>query len=115
MARINIRIGPMIQFNNSETPSTFVFLKTSFNLPYFTFVNGGYIINIRPIAKGILVVPVEKELMIVAEDGMKYPIATPITIATKIHSVRNRSKKLNFFLSCAGAQWFADIDFFFLL
>jgi hypothetical protein len=29
----------------------------------FYFANGGYIIRIRPIAKGILVVPKENELM----------------------------------------------------
>jgi hypothetical protein len=29
----------------------------------FYFANGGYIIRIRPIAKGILVVPEENELM----------------------------------------------------
>jgi hypothetical protein len=30
---------------------------------YFYLANGGYIIRISPIAKGILVVPLEKELM----------------------------------------------------
>jgi hypothetical protein len=33
--------------------------------------NGGYIIKINPTAKGILVVPDEKELMKLEEDGIK--------------------------------------------
>ena len=53
----------MIQLSSKETPSTLVFLKTSFSFPYFTLVNGGYIISISPIAKGILVVPEENELI----------------------------------------------------
>ena len=103
-------MGPITQLSNKETPSTFVFLNTSFNLSYFTLVKGGYIININPIASGILVVPVENELMKVDEEGKKYPIPTPIAMAKKIHRVRNLSKKLNFFLSSAGAQLFADIN-----
>ena len=63
MASTNISMGPITQFNNKETPNTLVFLKTSFNLSYLTLVKGGYIISIRPIASGILVVPVENELM----------------------------------------------------
>ena len=35
-------------------------------------------------ANGILVVPVENELMNVDDDGKKYPIATPTAIAKKI-------------------------------
>ena len=66
-----MRMGPMIQLSNNETLNTFVFLNTSFSLSYFTFVNGGYIINIKPMASGILVVPDEKELMNVAEEGKK--------------------------------------------
>jgi len=42
----------------------------------------------RPIAKGILVVPEEKELIRPEEDGIKYPVPTPIAIAIKIHRVR---------------------------
>lgn len=49
----------MIQLSNKDTPSTLVFLKTSLSFSYFTLVNGGYIIRISPIAKGILVVPEE--------------------------------------------------------
>ena len=73
---------------------------------YFTFANGGYIINIKPMAKGILVVPLENELIKPEDDGIKFPIATPIAMARNIHKVRYRSKKLNFFLSATGAQWF---------
>ena len=99
----------MIQLSNNETLSTLVFLKTSFSLSYRTFVKGGYIINIKPIAKGILVVPEENELMKVDEEGKKFPMATPMAIAKKIHKVRYLSKKPSFFLSCAGAQLFIDI------
>ena len=60
-------------------------------------VNGGYIIKTNPIAKGIFVVPEEKELIKSAELGIKYPIATPINIAKKIQSVKNRSKNPNLF------------------
>ena len=63
--------GPITQLSNNETPNTFVFLNTSFNLSYFTFANGGYIININPTAKGIFVVPEENELMKLEEDGKK--------------------------------------------
>jgi hypothetical protein len=35
-----------------------------------------------------LVVPLEKELIKLPLEGMKYPIATPTAIARKIHSVK---------------------------
>jgi hypothetical protein len=38
----------------------------------FYFANGGYIIRIRPIAKGILVVPKENELMKSPLEGKKF-------------------------------------------
>jgi hypothetical protein len=38
------------------------------------------------------------------EEGKKYPIDTPNTMARKIHKVKYLSKKLNFFLSFTGAQ-----------
>jgi hypothetical protein len=109
IASINIRIGPTIQFRKSDVPSTFVFLNTSPIFSYRTFAKGGYIINISPTASGILVVPEENELMNPDDEGIKYPMPTPRTIAKKIHRVKNLSKKLNFFLSAAGAQLFADI------
>lgn len=40
-------------------------------------------------------------------------MATPMAIAINIHSVKYLSKKLNFFLSGAGAQLFADILLYF--
>jgi hypothetical protein len=60
-------------------------------------------------ANGILVVPSENELIKLEEDGIKYPIDTPIAMARKIQRVKYLSKKLNFFLSTAGAQLFADM------
>jgi len=58
---------------------------------------GGYIIRIRPIAIGILVLP-ELKLSINEElEGNKYPIPTPIAMAIKIQSVRYWSRKLSFF------------------
>lgn len=39
-------------------------------------------------------------------------MATPIPIAKNIHNVKYLSKKLNFFLSFAGAQWFGDMILF---
>jgi hypothetical protein len=80
--------GPIIQFKVRESVSTFVFLKTSAKRSYRTFVNGGYIIRIKPMAIGILVVPCERELIQLEEFGKKLPIPTPIAIARKIHSVR---------------------------
>ena len=70
--------------------------------------------RINPIASGIFVVPVENELINADDDGKKYPMETPTAIAKKIHKVKYRSKKLNFFLSFAGAQLFAVILFFLL-
>jgi hypothetical protein len=62
-------------------------------------------------ASGMLVVPLEKELMNEDEDGKKYPMATPDAMAKKIQSVRYRSKNPSFLRSCAGAQSFAVIRF----
>lgn len=109
IARRNMRTGPMIQLSNNETPSTFVLRKTSFILPYCTLAKGGYIININPTARGILVVPEENELTKPDDDGMKYPIPTPIAIAINIQSVRYLSKKFKRFLLYAGAQLFSKI------
>jgi hypothetical protein len=52
---------------------------------------GGYIINIRPIAIGILVVLSGEdfnESQNAAIEGKKYPEKTPINIARNIHNVR---------------------------
>jgi hypothetical protein len=71
--------------------------------------SGGYIINIKPMAKGIFVVPEEKELIKSFEDGKKFPIPTPTAMAKNIQRVRNLSKKPSFFLSTTGAQLLEDI------
>jgi hypothetical protein len=71
IASRNISIGPIIQLRNKDIPKTFVLLKTSFSFSYLTFANGGYIISIKPIAKGMFVVPEENELMNVEDDGKK--------------------------------------------
>jgi hypothetical protein len=70
---------------------------------------GGYIINIKPMANGIFVVPEEKELIKFEDCGNKFPIATPTAMAKNIQSVKNLSKKPSFFRSLTGAQLFADI------
>src|SRR4051812_27711839 len=104
-------IGPIIQLRNNDIPKTFVFLNTSFSFSYLTFAKGGYIISIKPTAKGMFVVPEENEFIIVEDEGKKYPMATPIPIAKNIHKVKYLSKKLNFFVSFAGAQLLTDIIF----
>ncbi len=58
----------------------------------FTFTKGGYIISIKPIASGMLLVPCEKELMNSELEGIKYPMDTPAAIARKIHRVRYLSR-----------------------
>ena len=62
-----------------------------------TFIKGGYIINIKPIAIGIFVVPLLNEFKMSGKVGIKYPIPTLIAIATNIHKVRFLSRKFNFF------------------
>jgi hypothetical protein len=55
-------------------------------------------------ANGILVVPLENELMNPLLDGIKYPILTPMPMAKNIHRVKFRSKNPSFFRSATGAQ-----------
>ncbi|GAA4740273.1 hypothetical protein GCM10023229_19460 [Flavisolibacter ginsenosidimutans] len=71
IARMNIKMGPIIQLRNNDIPKTFVFLNTSFSFSYLTLANGGYIIRINPTAKGMFVVPDEKELMNIEDEGKK--------------------------------------------
>jgi hypothetical protein len=71
MAKKNIKIGPTIQVMKNETNNNFLLLNKVEIFSNFTLVSGGYIININPIAKGILVVPFENELMKLADDGIK--------------------------------------------
>ena len=47
----------MIQFWTRESVRTLTFLKTSPSSSYFTLARGGYIIRMRPMAMGMLVVP----------------------------------------------------------
>src|SRR5690606_37291383 len=109
MASMNIKMGPIIQFKISETLNTLVSLNTCPRFSYFTFAKGGYIIKINPIAKGMFVVPLEKELINPVEDGIKYPIPTPIAMAIKIQRVRYLFMNPIFLRSAVGAQLFADI------
>ena len=50
-------MGPTTQFCTSERPRTLKFLNTSPSSSYLTFARGGYIMRIRPMAMGMLVVP----------------------------------------------------------
>jgi hypothetical protein len=84
----NIKNGPTIQVINKEAKSNFGFSNINGTFEKSTFVSGGYIIKIKPIARGIFVVPLENELINVDEFGMKYPIPIPIAIARKIQSVK---------------------------
>ena len=57
MASRNITKGPTIQFWINDKLNNLRLLKTTGNSSYLTFASGGYIIKIKPIAIGILVVP----------------------------------------------------------
>ena len=67
----NIKNGPTIQVINKEAKSNFGFSNINGTFEKSTFVSGGYIIKIKPIARGIFVVPLEKELINVDEFGIK--------------------------------------------
>jgi hypothetical protein len=74
-----------------DRPSILKFRKTPPSSSYFTLARGGYIIRIKPIAMGILVVLSGEdfnESQNVATAGKKYPVKTPINIARNIHKVR---------------------------
>ncbi len=83
-----MRSGPTIQFCTKERPSTRLLRKTSCNRSYFTLVNGGYIITIRPTAIGIDVVPTLNLLRNGTMPGYSQPAMTPTAIAAKIQAVR---------------------------
>src|ERR1035437_9202308 len=97
IASKNMRMGPMTQFRINERLSILVSRKTSPIFSKRTFASGGYIMSINPIASGILVVPLEKELMKPAVDGIKYPKPTPIAMARNIQRVKYWSSFLSFF------------------
>jgi hypothetical protein len=71
VANKNIKNGPIIQVIKNDAVSNFGFSNIFAILEKSIFVNGGYIIKISPIAKGILVVPDENELIKPAEFGIK--------------------------------------------
>ena len=100
VANKNIKKGPTIQVMKNEADNNLGFSNICGTFEKSILVNGGYIIKIKPIAKGIFVVPVEKELIKLAELGIKYPILTPTNIAKKIQSVKNWSKNPNRFFMC---------------
>src|SRR5512141_2083923 len=91
MARMNMSTGPTSQFWASDSASTLRLRKTSPNSSYFTLAKGGYIIRIRPMAMGMLVVPTWNWLINDSTDGSSAPMATPAPMARKIHKVRKRS------------------------
>ena len=64
-------MGPTIQFWKSDNNKTFQSLKTRHISSYFTLANGGYIINIKPIAIGIEVVPTSSLFIPVTTSGTK--------------------------------------------
>jgi len=97
-ANKNIKNGPTIQVINNETSTNLGFRNIVGILEKSILVNGGYIINIKPIANGRLVVPDENEVINPAVFGIKYPIPTPSSIARKIQSVKKRSKNESLFL-----------------
>ncbi len=78
----------MTQFCTSESARIFLLRKTSPSSSYFTLANGGYIIRIRPIAMGMLVVPTVKRLTNSFVPGISQPAQIPTAMATKIQSVR---------------------------
>ena len=96
MARMNISTGPMTQFCTNESPSTRQFRKTSTSSSYFTLASGGYIIRIRPMAIGMLVVPTWNRSMNAGTPDAKYPSPTPVAMARKIQAVRYRSRNDRF-------------------
>ena len=67
----NIKNGPIIQVMKKETNNNLRFVNTFGIFSKRTFAKGGYIITISPMAKGMLVVPLENELMKLAEEGIK--------------------------------------------
>ena len=89
----NIKKGPTIQVMKNEAKSNFGFSNICRIFEKSTLVSGGYIIKIKPTANGILVVPLENELINPEEFGNRYPIPIPIPMARKIQRVKFWSKK----------------------
>lgn len=92
MERQNIKKGPIIHVRKMDRDKSFTFLNNSGILLNLTLARGGYIINIKPMASGILVVPSDIEFMNAELEGIKYPIPIPVAIAKNIQRVRYLSK-----------------------
>ena len=58
-----------------------------------TRASGGYIIRIRPMAMGMLVVPTDRPSIQPGSPGTTVPSSTPSAMAAKIHNVSQRSRK----------------------
>ena len=71
MAKTNIKKGPIIHVIKNDRDNNFMFLNTFGISENFTLTKGGYIINISPMARGILVEPLENDCMKLALDGIK--------------------------------------------
>ena len=71
MAKTNIKNGPIIHVIKNDRDNNFMFLNTLGISENLTFTKGGYIINISPMAKGILVEPLENDCIKPALDGIK--------------------------------------------
>ena len=61
MAKTNIKNGPIIHVIKNDRDNNLRFLNTLGTSESLTFTKGGYIIKISPIAKGILVAPLEND------------------------------------------------------
>jgi hypothetical protein len=115
MAKTNISIGPTIQFCTNEKVNIFLLVATLPISSYLTFVRGGYIIIINPIAMGHEIVPELMSAKDFATDGSKYPPNTPIIIAAKIHIVKYLSKKESLILLCFSITLLPSILFIFMI
>jgi len=79
----------MIQFCTRDSVRMRVSAKTFGNWEYFTFASGGYIMRIRPMAMGRLVVPTVMGAKNPAGSAItKWPSSTPSPMAAKIQTVR---------------------------
>jgi hypothetical protein len=108
IARKNISTGPITQFWIRLNPRILKLWKTFPIFSYRTFAKGGYIIKIRPIAMGILVVPILNLSQKAGILGKRYPIPIPTAIDRKIQSVRKRSKNDIFFIILGSAAIIVD-------
>jgi len=95
-AKTNIRTGPITQFKRSEMDNILVFLNTLV-IMHNSLCQRGIHHNNKTNGNGYVGRPRLMLLMIFGALGIKYPKLTPIPMATKIHSVRFLSRKLNFF------------------